>query len=268
MPTSAGKTLLAKFAIVQTKALNPNGNIAYVVPTRALVNQITFDLRADFRNLCISVEQAVPAYELDPTEKRLLESAPDVLVTTPEKLDLLIRSEHPVTRDIALVVADEAHNICEEGRGSRLELLLGTIKRDRPGSRFLLLSPFLPNSEELVSWLGESRALPPISVGWKPGRKLVGAVDMVGRGKKRKLIFETLPASDNTDIQPGIRIPIGVAPSRISKTITNLTSSTVLAMLERGSILILCQGRGTAMTRARQIASNLPLINSSPQKEV
>ena len=267
MPTSAGKTLLAKFAIVQTKALNPNGNIAYVVPTRALVNQITFDLRADFRKLRISVEQAVPAYELDPTEERLLESAPDVLVTTPEKLDLLIRSEHPVTRDIALVVADEAHNICEEGRGPRLELLLGTIKRDRPGARFLLLSPFLPNSEELVSWLGEGRALPPISVDWKPGRKLVGAVKMAGRGKQRKLIFETLPASDNTDVRPGIQIPIASGTTGIGKTITSLTRATVQAMLERGSILVLCRGRGTAMERAQQIASNLPLINSSPQKE-
>lgn len=65
MPTSAGKTLLAEFALVQTHALNPNGTIAYVVPTRALVNQVTVELRNDLRGLGIRVEQTVPVFELD-----------------------------------------------------------------------------------------------------------------------------------------------------------------------------------------------------------
>jgi len=114
MPTSAGKTLLAKFLIVQTKALNPGATIAYVVPTRALVNQVTVELRTDFRALhpAIQVEQAVPVFELDPTEEHLLAHAPpDVLVATPEKLDLLVRKNHPAVSNISLVVADEAHNL-------------------------------------------------------------------------------------------------------------------------------------------------------------
>jgi len=264
MPTSAGKTLLAQFAIVQTKALNPSGTIAYVVPTRALVNQVTLDLRTDFRELepRISVEQTVSAYELDPTEEHLLSSTPGVFVTTPEKLDLLIRRDHPVTRDLALVIADEAHNIGDQSRGARLELLLGTIKRDRAGARFLLLSPCLPNNEELVRWLGEDRALPPISVNWRPARKMVGAVSTVGRLSQRRLLFETLPAADNTDIRPGMSIPIGVGRSVTGSgtIISNLSRLTVRAMLDRGSILILCRGRGTAVARAQDIAQDLPEI--------
>lgn len=47
MPTSAGKTLLAEFNIAVTKALLTESKIVYVVPTRALVNQVYHDLRTD-----------------------------------------------------------------------------------------------------------------------------------------------------------------------------------------------------------------------------
>ena len=188
MPTSGGKTLLAKFAIMQAHALRPDGLIAYIVPTRALVNQLTIELREDFRGI-FRTEQAIPAFEIDPMEDRLLETAPHILVTTPEKLDFLIRREHPVAKNISMVIVDEAHNIGDDTRGARLELLLGTIKRDRLGVRFLLLSPFLPNGDELLAWLGEDRVLPPITIDWKPNRKIIGTVSSVRRGKSLLLEF-------------------------------------------------------------------------------
>lgn len=266
MPTSAGKTLLAKFVIVQTKALNPTGKIAYIVPTRALVNQITIELRQDFARLNYKVEQAVPAFELDPTEERLLKNSPDILVTTPEKLDLLIRSDHPATLDLSLVIADEAHNIADRNRGARLELLLGTIKRDRSGARFLLLSPFLPNGDELVTWLGENRALPPIQVDWKPGRKVVGSVQVEGQRRDKTLVFTTLPASANVDVQEGLAFTIGSAVG-VSRSKKEITKSTVEALLEKGSILVLCNGRTDAAERAVEISQVLQTIPSTPTLE-
>ncbi len=261
MPTSAGKTLLAKFAVIQTKALNPNGIIAYVVPTRALVNQVTLDFRMDFRQI-MQVEQTIPVFELDPTEEQLLKNHVDILVTTPEKLDLLIRSEHPVTKNISLVVADEAHNIGEGDRGARLELLLGTIKRDRPRARFLLLSPFLPNGQELVQWLGDDQALPPISIDWKPGRKLVGSVQSTKNQDEWALEFETLPTVHVMDIRPFMKINIGQTSARIT-SIEALTETTVQALSKRGTVLVLCYGPGTSVTRAKQITANMPLLETN-----
>lgn len=258
MPTSAGKTLLAKFSIVQTKALNPNSTIAYVVPTRALVNQITFDLRQDFRPLNFRIELAVPAFELDPTEAALLAQGIDVLVTTPEKLDLLLRVDHPAVKDLSLIVADEAHNIGDGHRGARLELLLGMIKRERRNARFLLLSPFLPNGNELVTWLGEERALPPIQVHWKPSKKIVGAVLAHGRQTKRRLVLEVLPSADNAALKIGTKISIGkrdAVPEKLSKG--KLTRSTAKAMGERGGVLVLCRGKGTSIARAKEIAGDV-----------
>jgi hypothetical protein len=266
MPTSAGKTLLAKFAIVQAKAFNDAGTIAYVVPTRALVNQVTFELRRDFSALNYVVEMAVPAFELDPSESRLLGDDIDVLVTTPEKLDLLIRVDHQSVKNLTLIVADEAHNLQDGTRGARLELLLGTIKRERRNARFLLLSPFLPNGQEIVTWLGEDRALPPIQVRWRPSRRIVGAVTAVGKMSKRRLSLEALPAADNGDVRPGTSIPIAPresVPANIS--VAALSRATALALRERGGVLILCKGKGTAMKRAVELASELkPVGTLSP----
>jgi len=266
MPTSAGKTLLAKFAIVQAKAFNDTATVAYIVPTRALVNQVTFDLRRDFAKLNFVVEMAVPAFELDPTEARLLGDRIDVLVTTPEKLDLLIRVDHPSVKNLNLIVADEAHNLQDGTRGARLELLLGTIKRERRNARFLLLSPFLPNGHEIVSWLGEDRALPPIQVSWRPSRRIVGSVSAVGRQSKRRLALEALPASDNVDVRAGTEIPIAPrseVPEQLS--VSSISRATARAMRGRGGVLILCRGKGTAMKRATELANELgPLKKLSP----
>ncbi len=274
MPTSAGKTLLAKFTIMQTKALYPEGLIAYVVPTRALVNQITLDLRMDFGTL-LQVEQTVPIFEIDPTETKLLSSKIDVLVTTAEKLDLLVRSDHPGVKNIVLVVADEAHNISDGERGARLELLLGTIKRDFAAARFLLLSPFLPNPLDLVQWLGEDQALPPIRIEWKPNRKLVGSVQSQGRRPEWFLEFETFDSIHSIDIQTGgkvrevrsgMKIPIGKSTSRLS-TIKALSKATTYALISRGSVLILCGGPADTMERAEEIANERPQIQSTEKLE-
>lgn len=253
MPTSAGKTLLAKFSIIQTKALNPGAVVVYLAPTRALVNQITLELREDFQPLSLSVEQTVPAFELDPTEEALLAGVGDVLVTTPEKLDLLIRRSHPVTRNIALVVADEAHTIADKSRGVRLELLLGMLKRERPEARFLLLSPFLPKGDELTTWLGDERALPPIVVPWQPSNKVVASAQNSGRGARRRLTLETLPSADNVGVAPGRQVILGPPAENESKA--GLSQAAVAAMRERGSVLVLCRGPGTAETRAADVAA-------------
>src|SRR5690606_1184391 len=95
MPTSSGKTLLAEFSIVQAfEAYRGQARVAYVVPTRALATQIRRTLSEDLRPLGIEVAAAGSAFEEDPYELQLLESTDGVVVSTPEKLDLLLRA-HP-----------------------------------------------------------------------------------------------------------------------------------------------------------------------------
>ena len=103
----------------------------------------------------MQVEQLTGAVEIDTFEDDLLsghddERMFDVLVATPEKLQLVIRNKK-VSRPLALVVMDEAHNIEDETRGLRIELLLATIKQEYQSSaNFLLLMPYVEKAETLA----------------------------------------------------------------------------------------------------------------------
>lgn len=261
MPTSAGKTLLAEFAIVQALALYPQRTVAYVVPTRALVNQITRRLRTDIEPLGFPVEAAIPVFEIDPNEDELLRQDISVLVVTPEKLDLLIRTDHPVVAELSLIVADEAHNIGTDARGARLELLLATLRRERADSRFLLLTPFVPNGDELALWLGgEDGADATISIDWKPSERVAA----LARWRKRRngpqeLKLRSVPSAHHVDITTEIDInlgdagPIAVARGDRGASKAAVSASTAIRLAERGGVLALCRGRKTAETRAAEI---------------
>lgn len=184
LPTSSGKTLIAEFRILQ--ALNQfseeNGWIAYVVPTRALVNQITLRLRKDLGQhpLSLKVEKMSGAIEIDAYEHELITSKTDfnILVTTPEKLSLLIRQkvEESLNRPLVLVVVDEAHNIESIERGINLEALLSIIKKDCQRANFLLMTPFIPNPDDLAKWL-DPQNYKSISLDihfWKPNDMVIG----------------------------------------------------------------------------------------------
>lgn len=264
MPTSAGKTLLAEFAIVQSLALNPESTVAYVVPTRALVNQITRRLRTDLagsssNGRSVDVEAAVPAFELDPTENTLLSTIPHVLVTTPEKLDLLVRARHPAVEKLSLVVVDEAHHIADQQRGPRLELLLATLKYERgPRCRFLLLTPFLPNASELSGWLGDAEGAA-IQLDWTPSEQ----IRALGHWSKRR----REPYHDTLELLPSVTQPrawtdavldLGLSatqPKNRSRPQVSASLAIALSAGSRGGALVLTQGPGTAEQRAQDIAT-------------
>ena len=200
LPTSSGKTLVAQFRILQ--ALNQfdseQGWVAYLAPTRALVNQVTRQLRSDFEPLNVIVEKVSPALEVDSVEMSLLEGIGEdkkfrVLVTTPEKLNLMLRQgwEEKIGRPLTLVVVDEAHNIQSESRGLTLELLLATINNECPNAQFLLLTPFINNAKEVARWLGgDSSDDISLALDWQPNDRVIGIVRPVKGDAFTKTSFD------------------------------------------------------------------------------
>lgn len=186
LPTSSGKTLIAQFRILQ--ALNQfdleRGWVAYLAPTRTLVRQVARRLRRDFEPLGVAVEQVSPALEVDGVESELLCERDTtrefrILVTTPEKLDLMLRQgwEAKIGRPLTLVVVDEAHNIQEGARGLKLELLLATINAECQMAQFLLLTPFINNAREVARWLGDANSGDiSFTMDWQPNDRVIGVV--------------------------------------------------------------------------------------------
>lgn len=273
MPTSSGKTALAEFRILQ--ALNQyqdsKGWIAYVVPTRTLVNQICARLRRNLGHpkLNIKVAKMSGAIEIDGFEDAMLtkDSQFDVLVTTPEKLDLIIRDdvEKKMNRPLALVVLDEAHNIGDKERGLKIELLLSTIRKECVDARFLLLTPYIKNSEEVAGWLDpESPGTISFELLWQPNDRVVGYVCPVEGENPRewKLSYKTLLTSHETINLPenlslaDVKSPLDMTWSALHKCKTNITAAVSNIFKRRGTVIAVARLIRDAWSLARTLYEN------------
>ncbi|MEO5331709.1 MAG: DEAD/DEAH box helicase [Magnetococcus sp. YQC-5] len=289
MPTSGGKTLLAQFRILQ--ALNQfdadRGWVAYVAPTRALTAQITRRLRRDFQPIGVQVEQLTGAVEVDAFEEELLNekttgSAFNILVATPEKLQLVIRNKK-VSRPLALVVMDEAHNIESETRGLRIELLLATIKRDCPTANFLLLMPYVEQAEILAQWLAQDihagRAISFGTTPWKPNERIVGTFHVESdnsQNKGWKLMFDAITGTPKAmhlegSHQVGSLNPLKVPRSKVlsSGKQTGATIQTVamaVCMSKRGTSIAVANRPDWAWNMAREAAKVVPVLAPLPEE--
>lgn len=253
MPTSAGKTLLAEFNIVITKSLLPQSKIVYIVPSRALVNQVYHDLRTDLVSLGLNVEKTSSVNEVDPTENSFLQTDEiDLIVSTPEKIDLLIRRDHPSVKDVSLFIIDEAHMISSGERGARLELLMAILRRERPNAKFLLLSPFLPGDRTAIQeWLGGGNT---IEVDWKPSEKLVIGVNATKTKATTEFIVSpyAAPYKENYKIERKLSFPF-------KSTGKGLVLEYVCRNYAQAgkSLLVLCQGKTSANNTAEKIFENI-----------
>lgn len=256
LPTSSGKTLLAEMAIAQALAEDA-GRVVYMAPTRALVSQVARTLKRDMGS-GVEVRIASPAYELDVVEDEILSDDFDVLVTTPEKFDLLFRIGHKSVSQVALVVVDEAHNLACEERGARLELLLASLRRERM-CRFLLLTPFAKNAAQIASWLGGDAGAS-VHIDWRPNDRMVGATSRASRNKQPYLKMETL-ATAHGDFPKGVTASLGSLDPDVQYTRQDIAvvSAVRLAGVKRGGVLLLASSRDKAEQMAAKAAAHMPM---------
>ena len=285
LPTSGGKTLLAEFRILQ--ALNQfdadNGWVAYVAPTRALCAQLTRRLRRDFGPIGIRVEVLTGAVEVDAFEEQMLSESTEafqVLVATPEKLSLLIRNNQ-IERPLALVVMDEAHNLENDGRGLRIEFLLATIKRDCPQANFLLLMPYVEDSDSIARWLArDANAGQAIGLGttpWKPNERIIGVYRAAADDSQYggwHLVYETLTTTEKAMPLGGSHRVGSVRPINIPKSKVVIsgkqqgfglqTAAIGTVMSARGTSIVVANRISTVWTMAEKAAETLPAFDEVP----
>lgn len=272
MPTSGGKTLLAEFKMLQAlnQFDNENGWVAYVAPTKALTSQITRRLRKDFGEK-IKVEQLSAAVEIDAYEDELLSSNEnnfDILVATPEKMNLVIKNS-AISRPLALMVMDEAHNIEDKERGLRIELLLATVKTDCARANFLLLMPYVENAESLSRWLSNDLTSgKSISIGstpWKPSERIVGTFEKC-KSKVRgdwHLEYESLlTMADTIAFNGKYRVSgnkhFGLTYSSVGKI--DMTAAMAKELSRRGTCLAIGRTPDDSWSMARRLIQEMPKL--------
>ena len=152
-PTASGKTLIAELCGLK-HVLEKNGKVVYLTPLRALANE-KFDefkkyasiRKADGKRVSIGISTG-DFDSSDPWLERY-----DVIITTNEKADSLLRHRAKWMDEISLIVADEVHLLNEAERGPTLEVVLARLMQINPEMQILALSATINNVEEIAGWL-------------------------------------------------------------------------------------------------------------------
>ena len=151
-PTGSGKTYALLLPILLSGPGRPRGlQCVWITPIRALAKEIQQ-----------SAERAIKALELNWTvgvrtgdttsaqRAKQRRAQPNLLITTPESLHLLLASKQaPETfKQLRCLVADEWHELMGSKRAVLLELALAWLRRERPALQTWGISATIGNMEQ------------------------------------------------------------------------------------------------------------------------
>jgi len=170
-PTGAGKTLAgflpALTDLTQRPKRKPGAaksedtrgdgiHTLYISPLKALAVDIKRNLETpiDEMQLPITVETRTGDTPSHRRQRQKLKP-PDILLTTPEQLALLIAHKDAghFFQDLRYVVFDELHSLVTSKRGHLLSLGLARLRKLRPNLQTIGLSATVSNPSDLCQWL-------------------------------------------------------------------------------------------------------------------
>ena len=166
-PTGSGKTLAAfLWAIDRLAASGPRPatagtRVLYVSPLKALAVDVERNLRTPLTGIGrVAERRGVPAPDISvgvrsgdtpPARRReLITKPPDILITTPESLFLMLTSAARETlAEVQTVIVDEVHAVAATKRGAHLALSLERLDQllDKPAQRIGLSATVRPPEE-------------------------------------------------------------------------------------------------------------------------
>jgi replicative superfamily II helicase len=143
-PTSSGKSFILKKYIEDELKRNAKYCVFYIVPSRALINQVSEELRIDIPN--VTIKNAF-------IENEIVEENKLIYVITPERAIKIINSENGLKLP-NLIFIDEIQNVeNEDGRGNLFEYVYEELSKVSDNTKIITAGPFISNSVEIFKEL-------------------------------------------------------------------------------------------------------------------
>ncbi|MFY8148089.1 MAG: ligase-associated DNA damage response DEXH box helicase [Prochlorococcaceae cyanobacterium] len=155
VPTGSGKTYAAVFGPIARMLAEPEPpqglRLLYLTPLRALSRDLALAIRAPIEAMGWPLRLGVRNGDTGASERsRQLRQPPQILITTPESLALLLAGPQATALfgQLEAVVLDEWHELIGSKRGSQCELALAWLRQLRPQLSTWAISATLGNLEE------------------------------------------------------------------------------------------------------------------------
>lgn len=249
MPTSAGKTFVAELFLLNQLLTNNNNRVLYISPFNALSNEKEIEFANIFEKLGFSVSTFPESYEIDMFQE-LGVTATDLLISTPERVDVILRENKDYFDNISAIVFDEGHIVGDKGnRGQLVEFLIIRLKYYYPDIKYLYISAVIPeiNAKDFSLWLSNddkhilnSKQFKDDKHDWMPTRKLISQYKWNPTGGS--IIFHNQGTVDDTKSLPSI---IDYFPEDIQHFLgyiqpkkTTISASLAYNLLSNGQVLV------------------------------
>jgi helicase len=258
-PTASGKTLVAEFCALK-HILEKNGKTIYLTPLRALASEkyqefkkYTSIRKPNRRRIRIGISTG----DYDSTDAWL--ERYDIIVTTNEKADSLLRHRAKWMDEISLVVADEVHLLNDGERGPTLEVVLARLMQVNPDMQVLALSATINNVEEIAEWLKAGY----VTTEWRPIQLNEGVVlheeiqfkdgnarkiEKKSRNSAINLALNTIKSGGQALIFANTRRKAVTLAKKATNEVEGLLSKPVKRALARDAEKILAAGERTRIS--------------------
>jgi len=196
-PTGAGKTLAGFLPALTDLATRPKRkpgephrgvHTLYISPLKALAVDIERNLKTPVEQMGLPVGIETRTGDT-PQHKRQRQKThpPDILLTTPEQIALLIANKDAgrFFNDLKYVIFDELHSLVTSKRGHLLSLGLARLRKLRPNLQTIGLSATVANPEDLCRWLVAQ------NIGNEINAQQAGLIEIEGGAKPEITILDT-----------------------------------------------------------------------------
>lgn len=175
-PTGGGKTLagfLPSLVELASGAKRGSGiHTLYISPLKALAVDIARNLETPIREMALPVTHETRTGDTPHSRrKRQREKPPDILITTPEQVSLLVADPYAghLLRDLKCIIIDELHSLVTSKRGVLLSLALAAVGSYAPTARRFGLSATVADADALAAWLAPTGQPPARLITGRPG---------------------------------------------------------------------------------------------------
>lgn len=157
--TGSGKTLSGFLPVLAAAAENgerPGLKAIYVSPLKALAADVGRNLNTPIRELGLPLTVETRTGDTSSEAKsRQRTRPPDILLTTPESLSLLLSwpEAEQLMASVETLIIDEIHAFAATKRGDLLALAAARMRRMNPNLRLVGLSATIADVDQMAHWL-------------------------------------------------------------------------------------------------------------------
>jgi len=238
-PTASGKTLVAELCALK-HITEKDGKTLYLTPLKALANEKYAEFqkyKAVHKPNGRRVRIGISTGDYDSSDPWL--ERYDIIVTTNEKADSLLRHRAQWMEQLSLIVADEVHLLNDSERGPTLEVVLARLMQVNPEVQILALSATIKNTDEIAEWLKAEA----ITLNWRPVTLKEGV-----------LLYDEIQFKDGST-------------RKINVETRNSPLNLALHMIKSGGQALIFTGtRRNAVSTAKKAASEVEKLLSKPFK--